>query len=128
MFVFAAENYGCNSDETPFYPASHPLNNIISVTTSNRSDEFISWSNYGANTVHIVAPGEEILRYDLKIISMNIDLELLWPPFYHRSCSLINSIPLAKPSHFQVIERSNTEVELTWLMSLLLKKDILLKK
>lgn len=60
LLVAAAGNYGCNNDEYPFYPASHPLNNIISVAAIDQNDALASWSNYGLNSVHVVAPGEDI--------------------------------------------------------------------
>jgi subtilisin family serine protease len=60
LFVAAAGNYGCNNDITPFYPASHPLDNIISVSASNENDSLTSWSNYGPGSVHVSAPGEKI--------------------------------------------------------------------
>jgi len=60
LFVAAAGNYGCNNDVYPFYPASHPLPNIISVAASDQNDNKPSWSNYGANSVHVAAPGVNI--------------------------------------------------------------------
>ena len=69
LFVAAAGNYGCNNDRTPFYPASHPLDNIISVAASDMKDSLTWWSNYGLNSVHVAAPGFNIystIRRDLK--------------------------------------------------------------
>jgi subtilisin family serine protease len=60
LFVAAAGNYGCNNDNYPFYPASHPLNNIISVAAIDQNDAFASWSNYGLNSVHVASPGVNI--------------------------------------------------------------------
>ncbi|MEW6213640.1 MAG: S8 family serine peptidase [Nitrospirota bacterium] len=60
LFVAAAGNYGCNNDNYPFYPASHALNNIISVAASDQNDTLASWSNYGTNSVHVSAPGVNI--------------------------------------------------------------------
>jgi subtilisin family serine protease len=60
LFVAAAGNFGCDNDRYPFYPSSHKLDNIISTTASNQYDEFPSWSNYGINSVHVAAPGEDI--------------------------------------------------------------------
>lgn len=57
LFVAAAGNFGCNNDIYPFYPASHNLPNIISVTATDPNDARISWSNYGVNSVHLGAPG-----------------------------------------------------------------------
>lgn len=60
LFIAAAGNYGCNNDQTPFYPASHPLNNIISVTATDQNDEMPYWANYGIDSVYVAAPGDNI--------------------------------------------------------------------
>ncbi|HEV8292291.1 MAG TPA: S8 family peptidase, partial [Tepidisphaeraceae bacterium] len=57
LFVAAAGNSGTNNDIAPFYPASSPLDNIISVAATDNHDQRASFSNYGANSVHIGAPG-----------------------------------------------------------------------
>ena len=61
LYVAAAGNSGSDNDTIPAYPASFDLDNIISVASSNRNDERASLSNYGANTVHLAAPGADIL-------------------------------------------------------------------
>jgi subtilisin family serine protease len=61
LFVAAAGNSSSDNDQTPHYPASYNLGNIISVAALNRKDELASFSNYGAKSVHIAAPGAEIL-------------------------------------------------------------------
>ena len=60
LFVSAAGNYGCNNDETPAYPASHDLDNVISAGATNQADALAWFSNYGHNTVHLGAPGVSI--------------------------------------------------------------------
>lgn len=60
LFVAAAGNYGADNDSAPQYPASFQLPNIVAVAASNASDELTAFSNYGRNTVHIVAPGWQI--------------------------------------------------------------------
>src|SRR5262245_97487 len=51
-----------NNDNTPFYPASyHPSpDNVIAVAATDRTDHFASFSNYGATSVDIAAPGVSI--------------------------------------------------------------------
>lgn len=61
MFIAAAGNENTNNDETPFYPASYDLENIISVAAHNNSGNLAYFSNYGLKTVHISAPGQFIL-------------------------------------------------------------------
>ena len=60
LFVAAAGNDGINNDDTPLYPASYDLDNIISVAASDSRDQLASFSNYGPNTVDLLAPGEAI--------------------------------------------------------------------
>ena len=66
LFVAAAGNSSSDNDQTPHYPSSYNLGNVISVAAVNRKDELASFSNYGAKSVHIAAPGEEILSTWLK--------------------------------------------------------------
>jgi len=61
LFVAAAGNEGTDNDESPVYPASYDLDNIISVTATDHSDELPSWANYGLTSVDVAAPGVEIL-------------------------------------------------------------------
>lgn len=49
-----------NNDSKPVYPASYNLDNIITVTASDRSDRYSSFGNYGATSVDIAAPGVAI--------------------------------------------------------------------
>lgn len=61
LVVAAAGNGGCTNDKTPFYPASHPLPHIISVAATTPLDSLATFSNRGVNTVHVAAPGVNIL-------------------------------------------------------------------
>jgi subtilisin family serine protease len=57
----AAGNSSANNDATPFYPASYRLPNMIVVAASDQNDALASFSNYGATTVDLAAPGVNIL-------------------------------------------------------------------
>jgi len=61
LFVAAAHNYSMDNDETPLYPASYDLDNIVSVLSTDHDDELSSFSNYGATSVDLGAPGSDIL-------------------------------------------------------------------
>ena len=61
LFVAAAGNASSDNDQNPHYPSSYDLGNVISVAALNRYDELATFSNYGAKSVHIAAPGAEIL-------------------------------------------------------------------
>jgi len=60
LFVAAAGNSNRDIEENPSYPASYELTNIISVGATSKEDNRTSFSNYGANSVHVGAPGERI--------------------------------------------------------------------
>ncbi len=60
-FVAAAGNNASNNDARPFYPASYDLDNIVSVAATTRTDELAPFSDYGATSVDIAAPGASIV-------------------------------------------------------------------
>lgn len=66
LFVAAAGNgnafgIGQDNDQTAFYPASFDLNNIIAVAATDPNDNRAIFSNYGATSVDLAAPGVDIL-------------------------------------------------------------------
>lgn len=61
LFVVAAGNETANNDVTAAYPCNYPAANIICVGASNSDDQFASFSNFGATSVDLVAPGSGIL-------------------------------------------------------------------
>jgi len=60
LFVAAAGNNGSDNDLFPFYPSSYNVANVISVAATTISDGKAGFSNYGDQTVHLGAPGENI--------------------------------------------------------------------
>ena len=61
LFIASAGNSGSNNDLLPSYPASYNCDNIISVAASTPENTLSSFSNYGAKSVDIAAPGTSIL-------------------------------------------------------------------
>jgi subtilisin family serine protease len=61
IFVAAAGNNGQNLAVSPTYPASYNLDNMVVVAATDRNDQLASFSNYGAGSVALAAPGVEIL-------------------------------------------------------------------
>ena len=62
LFITAAGNEGNNNDgDDPHYPSSYDLSNIISVAAMDNNGFIPYWSNFGANTVDLVAPGVNIV-------------------------------------------------------------------
>lgn len=60
LFVAAAGNSSTDNDKRAHYPSNYDLPNVISVAALDRSDLLATFSNFGAKTVHIAAPGREI--------------------------------------------------------------------
>ncbi|MCP4247019.1 MAG: S8 family serine peptidase, partial [bacterium] len=60
LFIAAAGNSNVNTDASPHYPSAYNLDNIISVASTTSTDGRSSFSNYGANTVDLGAPGSSI--------------------------------------------------------------------
>lgn len=56
-FVAAAGNNTNNNDSNPSYPAGYNVPNVVSVAAHDSYGNLANFSNYGANTVHISAPG-----------------------------------------------------------------------
>jgi subtilisin family serine protease len=62
IFVGAAGNDHNDNDVNLSFPASHNLPNIISVAATDHDDAFASaFSNFGATTVDLAAPGDDVL-------------------------------------------------------------------
>jgi hypothetical protein len=66
LFVFAAGNGGSdqigdNNDSFPIYPCNYTSANIVCVAATTRGDVLAGFSNYGATSVDLAAPGVAIL-------------------------------------------------------------------
>ena len=60
LFIAAAGNSGANNDATASYPASYSNSNIIAVASITNTGAMSSFSQYGATSVDICAPGSGI--------------------------------------------------------------------
>jgi subtilisin family serine protease len=60
IVVAACGNAATNIDVNPTYPASYPFDNVVSVAATASDDTLASFSNYGASSVHLAAPGANI--------------------------------------------------------------------
>ncbi len=58
-----SDEIGDNNDATPIYPCNYTSTNIICVGASDSDDHLTSFSNYGATSVDLVAPGEDIIGF-----------------------------------------------------------------
>ena len=65
LFVAAAGNGGSdgvgdNNDALPSYPASYPHSNVIAVAAITKTGQRASFSNFGASSVDLGAPGADV--------------------------------------------------------------------
>ncbi|ANQ08235.1 Subtilisin-like protease 2 [Plasmodium coatneyi] len=60
VLVTAAGNENKNNDEHPLYPSSFKLPHVYSVASMSKNFAISPFSNYGVNSVHIMAPGHHI--------------------------------------------------------------------
>ena len=61
LLVASAGNSARTNDLVPDYPASYDLPNIVSVAATDNADALASFSNWGTTTVHLGAPGNDVL-------------------------------------------------------------------
>ncbi len=86
LFIAAAGNgggdgVGDDNDITPFYPCSYTSANIVCVTATTQSDSLASFSNYGASSVDVGAPGTNIYSSYISPTTVNNQtFESITPP------------------------------------------------
>jgi subtilisin family serine protease len=91
LFVFGAGNEGVSNEVQPEYPCVYDplaegkgaIDNVICVAATDQADELAWFSNWGANTVDLGAPGTQILstaqyRYFIKDDFEVDDFDLKW--------------------------------------------------
>lgn len=61
LFIAAAGNDSNDNDQYDFYPASYYLPNLLSVAATDWNDSKAWFSNHGKKTVHVGAPGADIV-------------------------------------------------------------------
>jgi subtilisin family serine protease len=61
LFVVAAGNNGTNNDTTPRFPCNYTAANVICVAATTQADQLADFSNFGATSVDLGAPGTSIL-------------------------------------------------------------------
>lgn len=61
LFVAAAGNDGSNNDQAPTFPANYAVDNVLAVAAIDNRGELADFSNYGVSTVHVAAPGVNVL-------------------------------------------------------------------
>lgn len=65
LFVASAGNFSSNNDTTPRHPATLKIPNVLAVAATDQNDRLTGTSNFGAQSVHVAAPGFETLSTGL---------------------------------------------------------------
>lgn len=60
LHICAAGNNSADSDVSPSYPGGFDLDNVVSVAAIDRNGNLADFSNYGATSVDLAAPGVDI--------------------------------------------------------------------
>jgi subtilisin family serine protease len=95
LFVTSAGNDGRNIDVYPDYPASYNLPNLIVVGAISPQGLYTPWSNFGAQTVDLAAPGQYILSTGAEGGTIAMDGTNIAVPFVSGAAALLWS---AKPN------------------------------
>src|SRR5712691_7505648 len=61
LFVAAAGNDHSNNDVVPHYPSGFNAPNVVAVAATDNTDALPGFSNFGSTSVHLGAPGVDIL-------------------------------------------------------------------
>jgi subtilisin family serine protease len=79
LFVVAALNEGNDVDANPIYPCAYPSANVVCVAATDSGDGLAGFSNYGARSVDLGAPGVSVIstymKWDGRVSLFSDDLE-----------------------------------------------------
>lgn len=61
LFIASAGNSGRNNDLDRYYPCTYDSPNVVCAAATDSNDQRAGFSSYGAATVHLGAPGDDVL-------------------------------------------------------------------
>ncbi|MFH0907315.1 MAG: S8 family serine peptidase [bacterium] len=104
LFVAAAGNDGEDTDASPHYPSSYDVPNVISVAATTESDTLADFSNYGSATVHLGAPGQDILSTTPEGSYARYSGTSMATPHVAGACALVWAVAGATAGHHDIRE------------------------
>lgn len=72
LFVISAGNDAVSNDAVPHYPCNYPLANIVCVAATDQADQLAGFSDWGATSVDLGAPGTQTYS-TYPVVSDNVD-------------------------------------------------------
>jgi len=67
------DGLGDDNDTAPIYPASYDVPGLLSIAALDRSGQLAFFSNFGANSVDLAAPGTDIVGADVSRVATWIE-------------------------------------------------------
>ena len=113
LFVVAAGNAGHDLQLDPAYPAALDLTNMIVVTSASADGHLTPGVNFGARSVDVMAPGEDVVALDFDGARRPIPARATRPPGSARlppACSLSMPCGPQRSSNRRCCGKPNAEL------------------